>query len=77
MKPIYLDCNASTPIAPEVVAALRPFLSRHYGAEHATRPGMVPPARQSLESQRVMRKKALSFLTGLLHGAISTQHFIP
>lgn len=28
---IYLDYNASTPIAPEVVAAMRPFLSEHFG----------------------------------------------
>jgi cysteine desulfurase len=31
MKPIYLDYNASTPIAPEVVAAMRPYLDRDYG----------------------------------------------
>ncbi len=29
--PIYLDYNASTPIAPEVAEAMRPFLSKHYG----------------------------------------------
>lgn len=29
--PIYLDFNASTPIAPEVQAAMAPYLSRHYG----------------------------------------------
>src|SRR3970040_2729514 len=28
---IYLDFNASTPIAPEAVEAMRPFLSDHYG----------------------------------------------
>jgi len=28
---IYLDFNASTPIAPEVAAAMRPFLAEHYG----------------------------------------------
>ena len=27
MKPIYLDYNASTPIAPEVAEAMRPFLN--------------------------------------------------
>jgi cysteine desulfurase len=27
----YLDFNASTPIAPEVVEAMRPFLTGHYG----------------------------------------------
>ncbi len=28
---IYLDYNASTPIAPEAVEAMRPFLSEHFG----------------------------------------------
>lgn len=28
---IYLDFNASTPIAPEVADAMQPFLSRHFG----------------------------------------------
>jgi len=31
MKRIYLDYNASTPIAPEVVDAMRPLLSEPYG----------------------------------------------
>jgi cysteine sulfinate desulfinase/cysteine desulfurase-like protein len=28
---IYLDHNATTPIAPDVVAAIRPYLERHFG----------------------------------------------
>jgi hypothetical protein len=28
---IYLDYNASTPIAPEVAEAMKPFLSQHFG----------------------------------------------
>ncbi len=28
---IYLDLNASTPIAPEALEAMRPFLTRHFG----------------------------------------------
>jgi cysteine desulfurase len=31
MRGIYLDYNASTPIAPEVAAAMRPLLTEHYG----------------------------------------------
>ena len=31
MKPIYLDYNATTPIAPEVAAAMRPYLEEHFG----------------------------------------------
>ncbi|MBW2456751.1 MAG: cysteine desulfurase [Deltaproteobacteria bacterium] len=31
MRGIYLDYNASTPIAPEVAAAMRPLLTEHFG----------------------------------------------
>jgi cysteine desulfurase len=31
MKTIYLDYNATTPIAPSVLEAMLPFLSEHYG----------------------------------------------
>jgi cysteine desulfurase len=31
MKPIYLDYNATTPVHPEVVAAMRPYLEEHFG----------------------------------------------
>ncbi|MCK4358675.1 MAG: selenide, water dikinase SelD [Candidatus Cloacimonetes bacterium] len=31
MKPIYLDYNATTPVAPEVAQAMRPFLDNHFG----------------------------------------------
>jgi cysteine desulfurase len=51
MKPIYLDCNASTPIAPEVVAAMRPFLSRHYG-NPSSHHWAGAPVKQALEHAR-------------------------
>src|SRR5262245_51546747 len=31
MRPVYLDYNATTPINPTVVSAMRPFLDDHYG----------------------------------------------
>jgi cysteine sulfinate desulfinase/cysteine desulfurase-like protein len=31
MKPIYLDCNATTPIDPAVVEAMLPYLRKHFG----------------------------------------------
>jgi cysteine desulfurase len=31
MKPIYLDYNATTPIDPEVVAAMLPYIREHFG----------------------------------------------
>ncbi len=30
-KPIYLDHNASTPLLPEVISAMTPYLKNHYG----------------------------------------------
>lgn len=36
MKKIYLDYNASTPIAPEVAEAMKPFLTEHYGNPSTT-----------------------------------------
>ena len=30
-RPIYLDYNATTPIAPDVFAAMRPFLEDQFG----------------------------------------------
>ncbi len=51
MKPIYLDFNASTPIAPEVLDAMRPFLSRHYG-NPSSRHWAAAPAKEALERAR-------------------------
>ncbi|MCA9263423.1 MAG: aminotransferase class V-fold PLP-dependent enzyme, partial [Planctomycetales bacterium] len=31
MRRIYLDYNATTPIAPSVVEAMQPFLTAHFG----------------------------------------------
>jgi cysteine desulfurase len=35
-RPIYLDHNASTPVLPEVVEAMLPFLARHFGNPSST-----------------------------------------
>jgi cysteine desulfurase len=51
MPRIYLDFNASTPLAPEVVEAMRPFLSEHFG--NPSSPHWAGrPARESVESAR-------------------------
>ena len=31
MKPIYLDYNATTPLLPEVIDAIQPFITEYYG----------------------------------------------
>ncbi len=36
--PIYLDCNATTPIAPEVFDAMAPFLREHFGNPSSSHP---------------------------------------
>ncbi len=36
--PIYLDYNATTPVAPEVVSAMLPFLREHFGNPSSSHP---------------------------------------
>jgi cysteine desulfurase len=51
MRPIYLDYNASTPIAPEVLAAMRPFLDGAYGNPSSGH-WAGNPAREAVERAR-------------------------
>lgn len=51
MGKIYLDFNASTPIAPEAVEAMRPFLSRHYGNPSSLH-WAGAPAKEAVERAR-------------------------
>jgi cysteine desulfurase len=51
MKPIYLDYNASTPVAEEVAAAMRPFLSEHFG-NPSSHHWAGQPAKAALERAR-------------------------
>src|SRR4030067_1832474 len=48
---IYLDFNASTPIATEVVEAMRPFLTDHYGNPSSLHWAGVP-AKDAVERAR-------------------------
>lgn len=49
--PIYLDHNASTPVAPEVLAAMAPFAAQHYGNPH-TKHWAGKPAGDAVENAR-------------------------
>lgn len=51
MNKIYLDYNASTPIAPEVAEAMKPFLTEHYGNPSTTH-WAGKPAKEAYEKAR-------------------------
>lgn len=51
-KRVYLDYNASTPLAPEVVEAMRPLLASDYG-NPSSRHWAGAPAKEALERARV------------------------
>ena len=48
---IYLDFNASTPVASQVAEAMRPFLSQHYGNPSSQHWAGIP-AKQAVEHAR-------------------------
>ena len=50
-KQIYLDFNASTPLAPEVVEAMRPLLTEHFG-NPSTHHWAGAPAKAAVERAR-------------------------
>jgi cysteine desulfurase len=50
-KTIYLDYNASTPIAPEVVEAMKPFLYQHFG-NPSSHHWAGEPAKEAVEYAR-------------------------
>jgi cysteine desulfurase len=51
MRQIYLDYNATTPVAPTVLEALRPFLTEHYGNPSSSHP-LGRATQQALEEAR-------------------------
>ena len=48
---IYLDFNASTPVAPEVAEAMKPFLTQHYG-NPSSHHWAGEPAKEAVEHSR-------------------------
>ncbi len=51
MRQIYLDYNATTPVAPSVFETMRPFLTEHYGNPSSDHPLGIA-ARQAVEVAR-------------------------
>ncbi len=51
VQEIYLDFNGSTPIAPEVAEAMKPFLSQHYGNPSSLHWAGIP-AKEAIEHAR-------------------------
>ncbi len=51
IQKIYLDYNASTPIAPEVAEAMKPYLSNHFGNPSSCH-WAGEPAREAVEQSR-------------------------
>ena len=63
MNRIYLDYNASTPIAPEVADAMRPFLAEHFG-NPSSHHWAGAPAKAALEHARTRVAGLLSCKPG-------------
>lgn len=51
MKPVYLDNNATTRVDPEVVTAMLPFLTEHFGNPSSAH-GFGSPSRQGMKTAR-------------------------
>lgn len=58
MRPIYLDFNATTPIAPSVVETMTPYFSSHYGNPSSSH----PPGRAAAEAIEDARVKVASLI---------------
>jgi cysteine desulfurase len=76
---VYLDFNASTPIAPEVAEAMRPFLSQHFGNPSSQHWAGIPAkeavehARQQVADLLLCRPDEIVFTSG---GSESNNHAI-
>jgi cysteine desulfurase len=51
MRIIYLDCNATTPVAPSVFEAMTPFFTEHYGNPSSAY-GLGHACREAIEDAR-------------------------
>src|ERR1035437_1285542 len=78
-KPIYLDYNATTPIAPQVVEAMLPYLQQHFGNPSTTyeyglrTKEAVEHAREKVASLLSAKPDEITFTSG---GTESDNHAI-
>jgi cysteine desulfurase len=79
MRPVYLDYNATTPVAPEVLAAMLPYFREEFGnansihtfGQHAR--GAVEQARERVAALLGARSSEIAFTSG---GTESNNHAI-
>jgi len=62
-RPVYMDHNATTPVLPEVVDAMLPFLTREFGNPSSSTHGYGREAARAVESARV----SIAKLVGARH----------
>ena len=73
-RPIYLDYNATTPVAPEAVAAMLPYLTDHFGnpsSSHAygwTADEAVAQARERVAALLGAEPRSVTFTSGATEG---------
>ena len=58
MRPVYLDNNATTRVDPEVVAAMLPYLTEHFGNPSSLH-AFGAPSRQARSRRPASRRAAL------------------
>jgi len=67
-EPIYLDYQATTPVAPEVAAAMRPWIDAGFANPHSPhRPGRAAAAAIEVARERVMEALGASAAVGKLY----------
>ena len=61
--PIYLDYNATTPLTPEVIEAMRPYLEKYFGNPSSNHPyGRI--TQEAVETARSLVAKSIMAATG-------------